>query len=219
MNPAATFDSLAIGVQLTKSLGSVGRSEIHLFAYLACLLALYETKPVTDWEYSFAGTQDGAPFSPELNESVDALIRTGSLIPHSDDVDFYTVDANGKDEYEALRSIESLAARERYLEGACASLLSIPIGRVRMGLRREPSMARIAPDRPARQLLEGIAFEELYEQLKALSDTLGNVVTDLLVPAVVWLSYLAKDAEQPVSEMRAAIGTQLPDETPNGAEE
>ena len=172
-------------------------------------------------------------------------------------MDFFTVHSIGREEYEALRSIASLTARERYLEGACASLLSIPIGRVRMGLRHEPSMARVTPGLPARQLLEGVAFEELYEQLKALTrgkrgitreslhafidalatmkdrvrgayavaaaadvivqfkalgETLGGVVTDLLVPAVVWLSYLAKDAEQPVSAMQSAIGDQAPDE-------
>jgi hypothetical protein len=197
------FDTLSIGVKLTDSLRSAGRSEIHLFAYLACLLALYETKPVTEWEYSFVGTQDGAPFSPDLNESIDALIRSGGLIPDSDATDFYATGAEGRTEYEALRGLDSLISRERYLEAACASLLSIPVGRVRMGLHREPSLSRVARGKPARQLLEGIAFDELYEQLKALSETLGDVVTDLLVPAVVWLSYLAKDAEEPVSEMKS----------------
>jgi hypothetical protein len=213
MSPAATFDALCISVQLTMALGSAGRSEIHLFAYLACLLALYETKPVTEWEYSFSGTQDGAPFSPELNKSIDALIHSGSLVSKPDAVDFYTVDGSGVEERDALRTIESLVSRERYLEAACASLLSIPIGRVRMGLRREPSMARVAPGRPPRQLLEGIAFDELYAQLQALSDMLGNTVTDLLVPAVVWLSYLAKGAEEPVSEMTDTASSDVPTET------
>ncbi|HEY3801979.1 MAG TPA: hypothetical protein VGL61_05200 [Kofleriaceae bacterium] len=208
MNPAALFDALTIGVQLTGALGSAGRSEIHLFSYLACLLALYETKPVTEWGYSFAGTQDGSPFSPELNDAIDSLVRTGSLTAKSEAGDFFIVEKTGAQEHADLRGIESLALRERYLEGACSSLLSIPIGRIRMGLQKEPSLAQVAPGRAPRPLLEGIAYDELYVQLEALHQSLGNVVTDLLVPAVVWLSYLAKNAERPVSESRADIGDQ-----------
>lgn len=203
MNPASTFDALSIAIKLTDALNSAGRSEIHLFAYLGCLLALYDKKPVTDWDYQFAGTQDGAPYSTELNESIDALIRNGNLLANAEAIDFYKASDDARTEYDVLRAFERFGTRDRYLEAACASLLSIPVGRVRMGLRKEPSLSRVAPGKPARQLLEGIAYDELYAQLEALGESLGNVVTDLLVPAVVWLSYLAKDAEEPVSEMRS----------------
>jgi hypothetical protein len=47
--PAATFDALCIGSRLSEALGCVGRTEFHLFSYLACLLAMYDTKPVYYW--------------------------------------------------------------------------------------------------------------------------------------------------------------------------
>ncbi|MCP4698062.1 MAG: hypothetical protein GY862_14590 [Gammaproteobacteria bacterium] len=48
INPYAYFDCLSISARLEKTLGSVFKGEIYLFAYLACLLSLYKKHPVSD---------------------------------------------------------------------------------------------------------------------------------------------------------------------------
>ena len=49
LNPEATYDCLFVAHCLQVSNGSFASPEIHLFAYFACLLWLYERKAVADW--------------------------------------------------------------------------------------------------------------------------------------------------------------------------
>ena len=42
-----------------------------------------------------------------------------------------------------------------------------------------------------REIFDNGGLENLYEQFSVLSETVGIHVPDLMVPAVIWISYLA----------------------------
>ena len=77
LNPVPTYDCLFIGDALEKRFGGFAIAELHLFAYLACLLSVYSHRPAVDWGYGFVSTEIGAPFSREIELTVAELIRLG----------------------------------------------------------------------------------------------------------------------------------------------
>jgi hypothetical protein len=72
--PEDYFDCLAIAVGTPRSVAPLSVQELHLFSYLACLLALFEGRPVADWGYRFALTSKGYPFSAEFEAARQALV-------------------------------------------------------------------------------------------------------------------------------------------------
>lgn len=78
-NPEATYDSLFIVEHLEESLHGVTEGEVHLFGYLARLLALFRGAPAAEWGYRFTRTKWGAPFSRDIAEAMRDLDLSGRL--------------------------------------------------------------------------------------------------------------------------------------------
>lgn len=192
MKAHASFDAIALAYHLEPSVGPVARGEIHLFGYLACLLFLFRNNPVSDWEYGFAATEFGAPFSTDLNaaivehEQVGLLARRGLLFEVTD---------RGRGEYETLRGLSSFAERDEYLEAASSSSLAVPVGLVRRAISAEPQITASRQFRSHRPLLDELALDSLYTYFGALREAVGVHETDLLAPAVVWLRYLSAESD------------------------
>lgn len=188
LNSFAAFDCLYIGNRLQKALRNFAAAEAHMLAYLACLLSLYRNQPVSDWGYGFSGTRNGSPFSFDLNAAFDALRSAGLVAAQGD---YFTLTTDGEHECAELSVLSMNQERIECLDGACSCLLTMPIGIVRNALLQEPMLRPVAHLTDARPLLEGPGLELLYEQFKELSAAIGVEVVDLMVPATVWLSYLA----------------------------
>src|SRR5262245_21378531 len=77
LNPEATFDCLFIIERLQANRTSLTSQEIHLFAYLGCLLWIYRKRSVEDWGDGFVGTELGAPCSQEIDWSINELVERG----------------------------------------------------------------------------------------------------------------------------------------------
>jgi hypothetical protein len=191
MKPEPVFDAIAIVARLENSLERVLPSEVHLIAYLSCLLFLYSGQPVADWGYEFASTVEGSPFSVGLEEALTELRSSGDLSMIESG---YTSTSYGKEEYKILRTVHGNARRDVYIAGACASVLALPIAVVRSAMSQEPAMRRVSSLRAARHLLEEVDLAALYDQFSALFEALGEQKLDLMVPAVAWLNYLIKTA-------------------------
>jgi hypothetical protein len=187
INSTAYFDALYISMRLQTLLGSVFTGELHLIAYLSCLLGLYESHPISDWGYGFTGTTEGAPYSPAITAASDHMERSGTILRRNQ---IAFVSDRGVAECELLSSMHSNTTRQRYLEGACSSLLTLPIGIVREALSREPELRSMSIHRTARQLLQGPGLESLYRQFELLRSVLDHS-SDILAPAMVWLTYLS----------------------------
>jgi hypothetical protein len=82
----------------------------------------------------------------------------------------------------------------------------MPIGSVRDALHQEPSMRRSRVHKQPRTLL-GTSEDALYQQFGSLSDVIGLGVADLMIPSVVWLTYLSEmqrlDLERVADETNA----------------
>lgn len=190
VNPAAYFDCLSIGLRLQKRLDEPSIAEICLFSYLSCLLWLYKGKPVSAWGYSFTVTRQALAFSSDIQNSIEILADMGLLIAKEQ---FYMyITPRGEHEYEHLKTLSSMAEREPFLEGACSSLLALPYGLIRNTLQQEPDVRATMELAQSRALLTENDLDSLYDQFGALSAAIGVDINDLMVPAVVWLKYLAK---------------------------
>jgi hypothetical protein len=203
VNPYAAFDSLYISAALGTNIRRPVVAEIHAFAYLACLLSLYRGQPVSDWGYGFAGTRDGSPFSPEIEGAVRAMASTGYL--HVSEGDIGITDS-GRAELSTFQELFQNRERATYLEPACSSSLTMPVGVIRHALTQEPTLkptSRLATTRP---LLDGPYLPRLYDQFAALGHTVGVEHKDLLIPATVWLGYLWRASEMQDDLIAAGSG-------------
>jgi hypothetical protein len=193
INPFACFDCLAIGIRLQRNFDYIGNSEFHLFSYFACLLSLYRGNPVAEWQYSFAGTKQGSPFSEDIDEAIQRLLKVSLLNQHGLRI---TISDRGIVEYETLLSLRINAERDVYIEGACTSALALPMGAVRHAVYQEPQLKASLVLNDSRRLLEGPGVATLHDHFSALSQAIGIDAGDLIVPATVWLSYLLSNKER-----------------------
>jgi len=202
MTSVALFDTLHVVLRLDCALGNASEGETHLFTYLSCLLSLYARWPVSDWGYGFSSTSLGAPFSTEVHEAMAVMGKIG-LITY--DREYFRATAAGAQKYTDMRGLSLNAKREPFVEAACSSLLAFPVGLIRDALSGEPGLRRAAGPARKRLLLQESHKEELYQQFSALSESLGLQVADLMVPAMVWLSFLGQSCSETPSISSAKV--------------
>lgn len=188
-SPAAYYDCLSIGKKLANHLNNFTSAELHLFSYLSCLLSLYKKKSVSDWGYIFAGTEEGSPFSADIHSSIVLLVRVGCF---KQEGNYYTITEKGVAQLNSLSILHLNQQRLEFHEAACSSLLSLPIGVIREALFNEPEIRRAMQLSSSRILLEGPGIEVIYGQFGELSEAIGVEINDLLMPSILWLTYLAQ---------------------------
>jgi hypothetical protein len=193
MNPAATFDVLAIHGHLRRSIGAISRSELHLFAYLACLLSLYDRLPASEWRYSFAATQFGAPFSAELDEAFRDALLDGVIAVESNP-DLSALTPEGNDELRELSTLLTMKARDRYLEAASATSLMLPVSMAREAIGSDSRIRSSATLQTTRALLTSDWYADVHAQFDVLRSAVGDASIDLLAPAVVWVRYFGGES-------------------------
>jgi hypothetical protein len=190
INHYAYFDALSLASRLQNSLGNVAQLEIHLFSYLACLLSLYKGRSVAEWGHQFAVTkQQTYPYSPDLNDAISQLVHNGELSAIDE---YVTLGETGQAEYQFLKTLSQYSDREPLLDGACSSLLALPVGVIREALYQDPDIKGAIALSQSRRLLTESGLETLYEQFAALSSTIGIEIEDLMVPATIWLTFLSQ---------------------------
>lgn len=187
ISPQAYFDCLAISESAPRSVGPLSRAEIHLFAYMACILALIEGKPINEWGYTFALTSNGHPHSVELNGSIDLLVRHGKLREDKEELLSLTENA-GRAEVRGLASIRSLDERLRWIRTATECALALPVGTIRYAIENTPGVDAAIALGQRRDLLGDEDIDRLYEERRLIMEVLGEDSVDLLAPAVAWLT-------------------------------
>ncbi|MQB35122.1 hypothetical protein DXT93_32105 [Agrobacterium rhizogenes] len=162
-------------------------NEMHLFAYLACIFALFKGEPVGEWGYPFAITTEGFPFSAQLDAAREVLYVTGR-IELDDEGLMIPRPIELAHEFNTILSLGSWANRRRWLQAATECALALPMGSIRYAVSRSPGMASSFFLGRRGQLLEPIDTALLYEEYKVVSSVLGTDASDVLSPAVLWLS-------------------------------
>lgn len=198
-SPEAFFDTLTIVGELEDPFGGVTRLEVQRGSYLACLLALYEGRPLADWGHRFARTDFGTPFSAGVNDALETLANAGHL---DEDGGRYRLGGTGRHLRKTLFEMSYLTSRRRYLDAACGSALLVPPATLSEGLDNEPTVRRTLQREKGGGLLEGPALALLYEQFTTLTKVFECNSDDLLAPSVVWLSFIA---DQPVSSQYQGV--------------
>lgn len=212
-SPEAYFDTLFVIRKLQSFSGGVTRLHVQRLGFLACLLAVYRSRPMADWGYSFSSTQYGTPYSVALWDAWDELSATGYLstvttaddpsavgegAPSPDEPDLGGVEraqltAVGQSFFAALAGLQTLAERTRFLTTACDSSLAVAKSTLHSGLSNEPTSRNGRFHSDGALLLSGPAATLLYRQLAAITNVLQPAEDDLFTPSVTWLRYSADD--------------------------
>jgi hypothetical protein len=168
--------------------------ELHLFAYLACLLALFEGRPLADWGYRFALTSQGYPFSAEF-EAVRQTLVNARLLHHALD-DTVSVDARSAAEPQDLASLSSFAERGRWLRASMDCALALPVGSIRYALTARTDLAVSQGTGRSLAMVTPAYVERVRDERRLVGEALGGVTFDLLAPAVAWLSLYVLRAKE-----------------------
>jgi hypothetical protein len=191
INPVAFYDTMVLADRIGQRIGSVVGPEIHLFSYLACLLAVYRGWPPADWGYRFACTENGAPYSHDIQDAIEELLSLGHISIAGDAM---ILTPEGQELETFLSSLETQRRRLPYLEGACSSLLGMSVGIVRYAVSAEPTIKRALALNRNQLLLDDIGQQFVYEEFDKITAAIGTDTPDLIVPAVIWLTALAKSS-------------------------
>ncbi|MER6069979.1 hypothetical protein ABT187_14250 [Streptomyces sp. NPDC001817] len=190
-SPEASFDALFVASELSDENEEVTLSALQIFIYLACLLGLYDKKPVASWGYRFLSTPASSPWSMELYNAVEWLNSRHLVTVNEDKVQ---VTAAGKAELKLWLELGRFSERVPYLRGSTGASAAMPISSVEQGVAHEPHLARATKLEVPQELLEDANLKQVYEQFSVLKTTLGSDIPDYMVPAVVWLSFLLEQA-------------------------
>ncbi|QYK54337.1 MAG: hypothetical protein KF824_05415 [Fimbriimonadaceae bacterium] len=162
------------------------RGELHLLAYMSCLLHLYDGGSVSDWGYTFYGTEDGAPFSDELESAFQSLVDAGSIIPKGES--FIALPHLSR-VATAISTLEAFAHRRACVSGSMASICYFGSGIVREALEQEPELRRARSAGTQRKLLIEEGLESLYFHFQFIKERLPRM-EDLRASSVLWISSL-----------------------------
>jgi hypothetical protein len=193
VSAAATFDALWLADALQRSVDGGSRAELHTLAYLGCLLAVFDGRAPAWWAYRFTATRAGAPFAQALSEGVDAAEQAGMFRRRGH---VLRLTDRGRRELDVTAGWPLNARRVRYLDAASATALAIPLPSVADALSFEPGLRRALRFVKVRALLDEAGLALLEAQFAALESALAQqprAEEDLMVPAVVWLTYLAQE--------------------------
>jgi hypothetical protein len=193
--PTATYDSLYLIKSLNVYVDQTTLPELHVFAYLSCLLALYDGRPVSEWGYEFVATESTSPFSRDLFDSTQSLVSSGLLRA---DIDSFELTDDGVTELKQWRRLQRFSERTVYLRGATGAASALPVNAVAQGLAQEPQIYLAGVLNSPRPLLDDAGRAALYEHFNALESALGRTASDLMVPAIIWITYLLEDSPSDV---------------------
>ena len=119
LNPDAAFDCLFMADRLGRESGMFTKAELHLFGYLACLLWLYRRRTLSDWGYSFVGTELGAPFSLDIDTAIWELYERGYFVRA---LDRLRVSATAQEQLQEFLELSLNKERGECLYAACRVL-------------------------------------------------------------------------------------------------
>lgn len=184
---SAAFTDVAFLVSLApSSMSPISIAELHLYAYLANIVAFCKGLPVSDWGYSFSLTTEGFPFSHELEVAKEHLCRR-SIIHDMDyflqpDLELLAM------ETAVLESLTQSVRRKEWLDDALICALHLPRGAVRDAINHSPGVEKSLRDRRASVLLRDVDTHEIFNEFSLISEVLGSDQIDAVQSIVVWLS-------------------------------
>lgn len=195
-SPEPIFDCLFILRQLEPIAVGATLGEVQAFAYLACLLSVFEGSPPDSWCYSFVALPPTLPYAVELTDAATALESAG--LTRSEKNVMLTTE-RGAAECLLWAGLSQLSWRKRYLEGATGASLIGGVPAFGNDLSNEPQLQRATVLGQNRELLQQGTMTRLFEQFTALREAIGSDFQDLMTPAAVYLSFLSSERNNSTS--------------------
>lgn len=191
---SASFDALAV-MHLVAKRSKPGRVDIHVLAYLACLLSVFDGWPASIWGYQFSAVPPTLPFSPLLNSALDDCLTAGLIARGDSNTEILEITPDGRAEHEFLVNMKTLAPRLPYLSAASATTVLYSLPAVLNSVSREPQLQQAAIAGTPRLLLDRLSSDQLYKDFEILQAVMKDLPPDLVVPASLYLRFLeARDA-------------------------
>ncbi|MDE2692449.1 MAG: hypothetical protein OXI49_18300 [Acidobacteriota bacterium] len=186
LHSAALTDVVFLVGLAPSSFVPISIAEMHLYAYLANLVAVRRGVPVSDWGYRFSVTADGFPFAHDLEDARENLVRRSIVRVDHDGLrpgaDFF------ESEIHLLEGLVQSARRRAWLDDAFACALHLPRGAVRDAVNHSPGVATGLRHQRASALLKDADVEQIYGEFALIGEVLGPDAEDVLQTIVVWLS-------------------------------
>lgn len=183
VKPEAFYDSLSLANKLDNFLDGFKVEEIHLFSYFSSILYLYRQNSITEWNYRFIISENGYPFSDDINEAINRHIQNGLF----DEKETYcTITSRGTDEFNKFKALSSFKKREECLNAACTTSILMPYSQTLRALLNDPQIVREKQN----QNRPWLEQSNIYPKFQELSQAVGVPMNDLLLPAVTWISYI-----------------------------
>lgn len=194
-SPEALFDTLYLGNNLEDELGDVAPSEIHLFSYLACLLSLYDSNPISFWGYKFIKNDYGSPYSHAIKKAIESALYNNYL-EYIDEM-YFDLTEGGKEILSVLEEHKQFVERSQYLKISLDCITMMPYGIVKESITNEPILSSARKHENRRTLIEEetASINLLYNNFGILHEALKDKSDDLVVPALVWLRKLFEERE------------------------
>src|SRR5690349_25121949 len=156
----AAFDTLYIVTAGARRGVELFSTEVQAFAYLACLLSLFDGRPGSRWGYGFIAVPPLQPFSREVDFALSRLSTAGFVGTIES---AWTTTESGDAELEIWRSLSRFRPRQRWLQPAVEATALHSLASITNRLSREPGIAAATNLHEARDLLEEGGLGGLHE--------------------------------------------------------
>jgi len=193
LTPEAVYDTLLVVDQMADRQHMITETELTFFCYLACLLSVYDARPVGDWGYTFVSTPSISPFSVAIDSAVTALSKSGRLSSRSGEMSTTSL---AQRDMTALSQQAYFRGRSRYLIAACNSTLVVPLPALGFVLSSEPNLRNALALSATRELLtDEFGPQALHRHFAKLSKELPDS-KDMFMAAVAWIDILAREGAE-----------------------
>ncbi|NRS51445.1 hypothetical protein [Brevibacillus sp. HB2.2] len=201
--PEASFDILYLLMISQKKYDELHRTEITLLSYLSLLLSIYDGHKSNEWVYHFSHHKFGGPFSSEINNELDLLIRKGTVISSTGE-DFYTISNKAGTVittglFNEFMQLDRFKWRIKYLDASISACLTKSLPIVSRAINEEPELS-LAQEHGIKTTLHSKDSNSLYEQFGALKNAIGDFRNDIFIPASIWIDYLLLLSEKKTGE-------------------
>lgn len=169
--------------------------EINTMLYLSQLLCLYDGNTTSRWGYLFTRSKFGAPISKEILEELDMLSSSGAL--ERDDNGYYRLsDFSSVSIVEKLEGSYMFEWRTKYILASIDSILTKPFPKVIDAIQYEPGIRMLEAINRTSILHGDSSADLLFEDFRIIRGIVDSPNVDLVVPASLWIDYLAMQALQ-----------------------
>lgn len=167
--------------------------EINTMLYLAQLLSIYDGNTTSKWGYFFTKNKFGAPISMEIVQEIKMLSSKNFLL--KDDSGYYRIsETMPKNLIIKLEGSHVFEWKTKYIMATIDSLLTKPFPKIINAVQYEPGISLLDKINRTSILHGEYSSNLLFDDFKAIKEVVNDPEVNLVIPASLWIDYLALQA-------------------------